>query len=302
MVGALPPLKARAGVIRVIERVGERALVRQVHALARRTRREIDEAGLPPDYIQGIAGHYGITLRWGRLTDTNPSCYVKDTRTIVLDPRVQGPERLQFSFGHELLHDRIEQDDDLLSLLADAYIRSDQATMERLCNAGAAEWLMPSADVQDMVRAYGFSTTTIPALCQRYHASSLAVAIHMVATASHQCYLVIAAPRDVRPDESLPRLVDVQATRARPRLVMRYTVASPSAKYTIRRGQPVPAEQLMCAAWQKGDAPISGRALIPFASGKPWKVPCDAFAFRGHVFAFFHTSDPVSQGQMRLFE
>jgi hypothetical protein len=52
--------------------VGERALVRQVRALARQTRREIGEAGLPPDDVQGIADHYGITLRWGRLTDTNP--------------------------------------------------------------------------------------------------------------------------------------------------------------------------------------------------------------------------------------
>jgi hypothetical protein len=97
-------------------------------------------------------------------------------------------------------------------------------------------------------------------------------------------------------------VVVVQAPLARPRLVMRYTVASPSAKYTIRRGQLVPAEHLMCAAWQKAGEPAKGRALIPFASGKRWEVPCDALAFRGHVFAFFHTSDPVSQGQMQLFE
>jgi hypothetical protein len=31
-------------------------------------------------------------------------------------------------------------------------------------------------------------------------------------------------------------------------------------------------------------------------------VPCNALAFRGHVFAFFHASDPVSADQMRLFE
>jgi Zn-dependent peptidase ImmA (M78 family) len=286
----------------VIERMGERALIRQARALAGRTRREIDEAGLRPDDFQGIARRYGITLRWGRLTGDRPGCYLKDTRTIVLDPRVQSPERLQFTFGHELMHDRIEQDDDLLSLLADAYVRSDDATMERLCNAGAAEWLMPSEDMQDMVRACGFSTDIIPVLCRRYHASSLAVAIHMAATASHQCYLVIAAPRDVRQDEPLPMLVDVQATQARPRLVMLYTVASPSAPYAIRRGQPVPADHLMCAAWQRRDAPISGRAPIPFASGTRWVVPCDALSFRGHVFAFFHASDPVSPGQMQLFE
>jgi hypothetical protein len=287
-----------------IERVGERALVRRVRALALRTRGEITAAGLRPDDFQGMARRYGITLRWGRLTDNNPGCYLKDARTIVLDPRVTSAERLHFVFRHELMHDRLEQDDDFLSLLADAYVRSDDAVMEHLCNVGAAEWLMPSEDVQDMARARGFSTATIPALCRRYHASCLAVAIQMAATASHQCYLVIAAPRYVRQDDPLPVLVDVRATRARPRLVMLYTVASPSAPYAIRRGQPVPADHLMCAAWQRGGEPVSGRAPIPFASGTRWVVPCDALSFRGHVFAFFHASDPmsISPNQMRLFE
>jgi hypothetical protein len=97
-------------------------------------------------------------------------------------------------------------------------------------------------------------------------------------------------------------LVDVKATQARQRLVMLYTVASPSATYAIKRGQPVPADHLMYAAWRRGDETIRGQAHIPFASGKRWEVPCDALYFRGHVFAFFHASDPVSAGQMRLFE
>jgi len=286
----------------VIERVGERALIRQARALARRTRREIGEAGLRPDDFQGIARQFGITLRWGQLTDGRPGGYVKDARTIVLDPRATLSERLHFTFGHELMHDRIEQDDDLLSLLADAYIRSDHATMERLCNVGAAELLMPSDDVQDMVRAHGFSTEIIPALCHRYHASSLAVAIHMAATAAHQCYLVIAGPRDVRQEETSPMLIEVNATQAQPRLVMLYTVASPSATYAIKRGQAVPADHLIYAAWRRGDETIRGQATIPFSSGKRWVVPCDALYFRGNVFAFFHASDPVSAGQMRLFE
>ena len=97
-------------------------------------------------------------------------------------------------------------------------------------------------------------------------------------------------------------LVDVHATLARPRLVMLYTVASPSATYAIKRGQAVPTNHLMYAAWQKSGETVRGRAHIPFASGKPWVVPCDASSFRGNVFAVFHASDPVSSDQMRLFE
>jgi Zn-dependent peptidase ImmA (M78 family) len=283
-----------------IERVGEGELLRRARALAKGTRREIGEAGLRPDDFGRIARRYGLTLCWDRLTDDNPGCYHKDAKTIVLDPRVVLSERLHFTFHHELMHDRIEQDEDLLSLLADAYIRSDHTTMERLCDAGAAELLMPSDDLQDMVRAHGFSTESIPVLCHHYHASSIAVAIHMASTASHQCYLVIAAPQYVRQEHTSPMLIDVTVAKAQPRLVMLYTVASPSAKYAIKRGQQVPADHLMSVAWQKDGETVSDRAPIPFASGTRWVVPCDASSFRGKVFAFFHASDPVSSDQMRL--
>jgi hypothetical protein len=199
------------------------------------------------------------------------------------------------------MHDRIEYDDDLLSLLADAYIRSDEITMEYLCDAGAAELLMPSEDVQAIVRDNGFSSRIIPLLCQRYNASSIAVAIQMVSTASHHCYLVIAAPHNVRQDDGLPMLVDVKLAGAQWRLVMVYTAASPNAKYWIKRGQLVLHDHPMYAAWQRDTEVIKCRAKIPFASGREWEVDFEALYLKSKVFAFFNVSQPVSVNQMELF-
>jgi hypothetical protein len=144
--------------------------------------------------------------------------------------------------------------------------------IERLCNAGAAEMLMPSDDVHIMVQEHGFSAGTIPLLCSRYNASSIAVAFQMIFTAVHHCYLVIAAPDYIAPENDLPLLVDNPPAEAQLRLVMLYTAASPAAKYSIKRGQIVPGDNPISAAWHQEGEVISCQAKIPFASGKGWDV------------------------------
>jgi len=196
------------------------------------------------------------------------------------------------------MHDRIEHDDELLSLLADAYLASYDTTIERLCNAGAAELLMPSADMQEMVRQYGFSTQIIPALCGRYNASSIAVAFHMIFTATHKCYLVIAEPDYIIPDK-LTMLADTKPAEAQLKLIMIYTAASSSTKYSIKRGQIVSSDHPIFTAWEQKDN-IACRARIPFSTGKGWEMDFDALYFTSKIFAVFNESYPSSNDQMQL--
>ena len=172
--------------------------------------------------------------------------------------------------------------------------------IERLCNAGAAELLMPADDVQGMMREYGFSTGTIPVLCNRYNASSIAVAFQMIFTATHHCYLVIAEPDYIAPENDLPMLVDTPPAEVQLRLVMIYTAASLSAKYSIKRGQVVPVNHPISAAWDQEGKVVSCQAKIPCASGRDWEVDFDALFYRGKTFAFFNVTHPASKDQMQL--
>src|SRR5262245_57719552 len=113
MVGAIPTLKAYFGAVVLIKRVNERELIRMVRKLAMQTHSEIDQAGLKLDEFEGIAQKYVITLSWARLPKNNPGCYIKEKKKIILDPRVQMSERLHFTFDHELIHDRVENDDEM---------------------------------------------------------------------------------------------------------------------------------------------------------------------------------------------
>jgi len=260
----------------------------QAWLVAQRTREELATAGVAPGDWQGIAHSYGLTLCWTPLPMPSPGCYLKAEHTILLNPRGHSRERLHFTFYHELMHHQIEHDEVLLSLFADAVPPADETTMERLCDVGAAELLMPWDEVQALVQAQGLSPRLIPQLCQRYWASSIAVAFQMLDTAPQACYLVIAAPAG---GGRAPRRLgrgDPPYPVTPPPLTMRYTATSPAARYSIKRGQAVPADHPIATAWVHAGTVVRAPARLPFASGRGWEVACEALAFRRKVFAFFH--------------
>jgi Zn-dependent peptidase ImmA (M78 family) len=284
----------------------EQDLVRLVQELATRTRREIEADNLASDDLASIAEKYGLMLDWDDLPDNNPGCYIASNRKIVLNRRVSSQERLNFTFYHELVHRRIKEDEDLLSDIHEVVShKSVDEVIERLCEAGAAELLMPADDVREMIAEHGFSTALIPVLCERYGASSIAVAIQMVSCASHDCYFFIAENQLVPLSDNQAMLIGFPFKEARrQRLWVVYSGGSSAAKYPMARNIPVQDGHLMYSALGREGEVIKGKADIPRRDSrwkKPWVVDCDVLCFRGKVFAFFSVEPPVASSQLRLF-
>lgn len=279
----------------MIHPIAEDDLVRQAIELAARTRRQIEAAGLHITDFHQVADFFDVTVSTGELPDGKDGSYLKDERRIILSSKVTTPERINFTFCHEVMHSRIEDDDDLLSDFADAHRRSDEAAMERLCNAGAAEMLVPS----ESLRQYGCSVSLIPTLCEQFSASSLAVAFQMINCADDVRYLVIA---------ELQTVVVAYATHFYPqkliekRLVVAYGAKSPAAKYFIRRNRYLPLDHGLYDAIQQPDTVLKMEAEVPIGEN-PWPLPCECLYFRQKVFAIFHDRYryAISPDQMRLF-
>lgn len=272
----------------MLKRVTERDLIRSAVNLATRTYKEIVAEDLQPNNFEGIAKHFKLSVAYDELPLDKDGSYLKDQRKIVLNTKIKNTERRNFSFRHELMHSRIEDDPDILSDFADAYIDSEEQTMERMCDAGAAELLMPRRQVHQLVKEEGFSSKLIIEICKRFRASSLAAAFQLVNTASHQCHLVIAEQLHSTNGEALSII---------------YTGKSSSVdKYSISRGHLLPNTSLLMEVWSLGEGySKQSEDCIPFASGTEWIVPCDACRFRGKVFGFYNVTQAVSPNQLTLF-
>ncbi|MBI5668254.1 MAG: ImmA/IrrE family metallo-endopeptidase [Chloroflexi bacterium] len=288
----------------MIQRVNEKRLTQLVRELAQKISREIMQAGVKANDFEGIVRLNRAVIRWQEMELAKLGYYVKDECKIILNSQITNVERLNFTFYHELTHHLIEHNDEILSLFADAYIptNTQDETMERLCNAGAAELLVPSDNVYKMVKEKEFSTALIPELCERYRASSIAVSLQMVNIAHHDCYLFIAELRSVSLDKALqPMLFPYDKVRQQ-QLYVIYSAGSPQSKYLMPRNIPIPYGHLMYETLKYEGEAIKGKDDIPRRNSinHAWITDCDAMYFRGKVFAFFNVSQPINNQQMLL--
>lgn len=267
--------------------ITEKKFEELVVKLAKKTRATIAKAEISPIDFHTIATLLGASVRWAVLETDIDGMYIKTHRRILLNQAVASKERRSFTFYHELMHHLIEHNDEIPLLFRLSPFANHPETMERMCDQGAAELLIPSDDMRHTLRERGFSISHLPELSKRYTASSIAVAFQMLKVASHKCFLVVAEP--FKPEQ-------INTTRLR----IIYSGASSASKYNIKRFQVLSRNSLLNEAIGK-TSPVIGREKIPFASGNGWTVDCEAMSFRDKVFAFFNVDKPISNTQLSLF-
>lgn len=271
--------------------VPEGKLHQHARELARRERELFLERNLADK--EAIAAHY--RLRLSETAFPKDGALVDDT--IILRAFGTSEERRNFTFYHELTHHLIRQDDSFLSDIHDASSDPDRL-IEQLCNAGAAEFLVPCGEVLSYTDTHGFSTSAIPELCGKFLASGIVVAIQMTVTASHECYLVIAAPVEKAiPPEQLR--LDPWDDESHLALQIQYSAKSPSAKYSIARGTDVTHDHLIAQTYRQR-CRTTGKAGIPFRTGEKMLVDCDCLYFRESVYGFFNVTPPIGIRPQRL--
>lgn len=278
----------------------------KVIKLANSIRSEILFNGFTLDNLDSIANFYGVDLSWKSFDFNADGCYIKIPRSIILNQDVNYHPRVIFSFFHELMHDIIEHNDEILEIIHNSTIKVDDLMdiwIEDFCNIGASEILMPSDEVRKMISLQGFSPSVIPLLCQNFIASSVAVAFQMLNSASHNCYLVIAELSDkaITPPKEYDKLIDVaQINLTRKKLIIIYSGGSSSAKYTIPRFNIIDSNHLLYSVPQTTGV-LRGEDKIPFKNPTNWVVPIEAIYFQNRIFAFFNVKRPQSNLQLSLF-
>lgn len=263
-------------------------------------------AGLqkPPHYMgvgDPVAEHLGIQVKEKRLPLGDEGQYIPtDPPIIVISPEVGAPDRQNFTFFHEVSHHLICRDDDLYSFIHEYASDNDHFSivLEHYCNVGAAEFLIPAEEVRKVIDEQGFSIKLIEPLEAIYPASRPAIAIQLAQCATHKCFVVVCDQRVIPKKQSLQSSF-IHSTK-NSSLYILYASSSPSAKYPIGRFTPVPDDHVIALAYQNKST-VKDIAPILFKSGnRNWKCECEAFYYKGRVYAAFNASLPIPAEQMRL--
>lgn len=225
------------------------------------------------------------------------------TSTIVLDPGMQVKARRRFTLYHEIVHLLIKRNDDLYSILHDQYPSDTDFNriIERLCNAGAAEFVIPREVILTAIEEKGFSISLVRDLSSVGEVSPAAVAVQLVLCAKHECIMLACRlVSQTHVDEALFS----DKPRSEMLLQVSMAVSSPCTKYRVARGSQISKGHLFYETYQaKEGEVVTGEARVPSRSGHRWIVECEAMRIGGQVFGIFHLeSVPVkSRHQLPLF-
>lgn len=229
---------------------------------------------------------------------------------IVLDlEKFVHPDRVNFTFFHEISHHLIRTDDELYSFFHDGFfVGSPQPTVdarfiriiEHYCNIGAAEFLIPAEEVKNKITEQGFSIRLVEDLDTTHRCTPIPVAIQLARCAAHECLVVIcenALPEPHTLDGQL--LPEDQAGPMEPRLEVKYSISSPTFKYKSARGVSVPGNHLISRVFRT-QGYERGKAKFIFRSRTQWEEECEAFFYRGRVYAVFNETLPTPSEQIPL--
>lgn len=122
--------------------------------------------------------------------------YVEDKKLVVINSNVDLPSREAFTIYHEITHHLLVEDGDLFSYLHDCYGNDEEAftkAIERCCNIGASEFLIPQSVVKAQIVEHGLTVELVSRFSTERGASLIAAAIQLGVCAPVQCFVIIGA-------------------------------------------------------------------------------------------------------------
>ena len=223
---------------------------------------------------------------------------------ILINSRIQNKERKQFTRFHEITHHLINEDEELIAMLHETPWSRDneyEIQVERLCNIGAAEFLMPREEFTKLFKEKGFSVGLIPFAADYFESSAIATTIQLAQVAPNSCITAICE-YGLMPNETVqPQrpIFDEENHTPQPKLHVVYSAPAPATKYWLARGTRIPDDHLINQAFLDVQ-PLEGESYVPFRSGKKMPCNCEALPDGNRIYGLFHLTPPPNPNPDQL--
>ena len=225
-------------------------------------------------------------------------------RTILINSRIQSEERKQFTRFHEVVHYLINEDGELISILHDATWSQNgeyKKQLERLCNVGTAEFLMPREELTKLYKEQGFNVELISFAANHFKSSTIAATVQLAQVAPNSCITAICEygllPNETAQSQS--DLFDEENRTPKPKLHVVYSASSPATKYWLARGTNIPDAHLINQAFLEAQH-LEGESHVPFRSGNQMPCDCEALPDKDRVYVLFHLTPPPNPNPDQL--
>ncbi len=224
---------------------------------------------------------------------------------ILINSRAQREERKRFTHAHEVTHHLLNEDGGLLSHLHDLTYNQKgeyKRQLERFCNMGAAELLMPSQEFTKLYKERGFNVELILLAAEYFKSSTIAATIQLAQVAPNKCIAVVCEngliPNGKISGQDSLFPVKNQSDN-KPKLHVIYSAVSPATNRWLAKWTTFPDGHLINQAFLQ-DRRLDSESEIPFPD---WQEPCicEALPYKNRVYALFHLSPPPAPNQMTLF-
>lgn len=232
----------------------------------------------------------GLRLVRGRLPRGLDGTLTDDGR-VVVSTAIEWAARLEFTAFHEIVHRLLDEDGELIEYFTEALRANPQdyeRAVERCCEAGAAEFMIPRERVRKLIAEHGFSVDLVEQLAGSNGASIAAAAVQLAVCAPVDCYVAVCR---YGVSQLWPHGLGLYVEQAAMRAGMRYPWA---------RGTIIPPGHLFHDVWQ-AKQPRSGPSSLPFRSGK--RYPCEyaeAKLVGGQVVGILYLGHPPRRGHLGL--
>ena len=255
-----------------------------------------------PDFDE-ICSSLGLVVKEAPFSPARDGFRTKQG-TILINSRIRSKERKQFTRFHEIVHHLIDEDEDLISVLHEATWDQNgehDRQIERLCNIGAAEFLMPREEFTKLYKEHGFSVELIPLAANHFGSSAIATTIQLAQVAPNSCITAICdyglVSNETAPSQS--HFLDEDEATTNPRLYVAYSASSPMTKYSLARRTSIPPDHLIHHAWLENQ-PLKGDSYVPFQSGNRMPCNCEALPDANRVYVLFHCDPPPTSNPNQL--
>ncbi len=222
---------------------------------------------------------------------------IRADRQIVISARLSCPERVEFTVFHEVLHILIDEDEDweigaqLRGFSGSLDERGRQRVLEQLCQAGAAEFVVPAEPFAALMGRHGWQISSLAEAVTVFGCSSIAAAFQFAHCYPDPCVVAICE------DGVLPQPGDAGGSGSPPGcrcLHVAYSVSNFKNKYPMRRHVAVPRSHLIHQAWRDA-APASGTDIGFFRDNRTWKMDCEVACLKRRAYALFLTQGRITQ-------